>query len=481
MNLFRGSFWIILTILLTCPLLIQAQSTEEKLWTVEDCLTYARENNVQLKQLGLGVKSAESNLLQSKREMLPNANANWRHGFNVGGGIDPSTNNFVTETIQSQQWNVGSSYTLYNGMQRRNTIEQRKVQLALSEKDQEVYLNDLDFNILSAYLQILLTEEQVEVLNKQAELTKKSYDQTSKLVKAGLLPSGDLLNIEAQMANDTLNIVNGENAVSSAYLGLGQVLDYYEEMMIVKPNVVPPSTSELEARDPSLIYEKAIDLQPTIHAAQLRRDIAERELKIAEGARYPIVSLGANLGTNYSSFARRLDEDIEPNITQTILFTESLEPIYTLSPSFEKTPYFTQLGNNFGYGVSLNLNVPIFNNYRVKNAIAQSKINIENQRYGKQLAENNLRQTIERAYLDARSAAQQYAFAQRNVIARKRSLEYAEKRYDLGAINALEYFTAQNNFIAAELQLNSAKYEYVFRVKILDFYEGKSLTEGLKE
>lgn len=477
MKLFQRFFWG--TVMMACLYIgtVEAQSTETKVWSVADCLQYARDHNVQLKQLGLGVQSAESNLLQSRREMLPNANANLRNGINVGSGIDPSTNNFVTETIRSQQWTVGSTYTLFNGMQRKNTIEQRKVQLALSETDQSVYLNDLDFNILSAYLQILLAEEQLIVLNKQAELTKKSYEQTNKLVRAGLLPAGDLLNMEAQMANDTLNIVNGENAIASAYLVLSQVLDFYGEMEVEKPAVVPPSLSELEGRDPSLIYERALDLQPTIRAAQLRREIAEQDLKIAEGARYPTISLGASMGTNYSSFARQLDETIEPEITQTILFTESLEPIFTLSPSFENTPYLKQLSNNLGYGLSLNVNVPIFNNYRVKNAIAQSKINIENQRYGKAIVANNLRQTIERAYLDARSASQQYVFAQRNVTARQQSLEYAEKRYDLGAINALEYFTAQNNLIAAELQLKQAKYEYIFRVKILDFYEGKPLTD----
>ncbi len=434
------------------PSLLQAQEakSEKEQWTLQECLDYAHENNIQVKRLGLNVESAESNLKQSEMARLPNANGSFSHSFNLGGNIDPLTNSFVSTSTQGQNFGISSNLTLFNGSILKNTIAQRDLQLSLAETNIDQATENLDFSILSAYLQILLNKEQLKVVEQQSELTLKNYEQSQKLVKAGVIPAGDLLDIEAQMARDQLNIVNAENRVANAYLSLAQSLDYYKPIEVLTPDIPLPTSSELVNRNIDDIYNNALQNRPAIKIAELNTQIAEKTLAIAEGARLPSVFLNTGFNTRYSS--------------------------YELPPILIRDPYGKQLVNNSGMGVSLFVSVPIFNRYQIKNGINQAQLNMKNQQFGRQAEANNIRRDIEQAYLDAKGAAKQYEVAQKNVEALKQSLNYAEKRYELGAVNTLDVFTAQNSLTSAELQLQSAKYEYFFRLKILDFYEGKGIT-----
>lgn len=468
-------FFFIIIMLVHSFLLPNVQAQE--VWDLNKCIQYAKENNLFIKQLGLGVESAKHNQAQSKAARLPNANGSASHSANFGRTIDPTTNTFNTETIQATRFSVSSSTTLYNGSVIKNTIRLRDMEYELAKLETDVRANDLSLAILTAYLQILLSEEQLKVLQTQSDLTQEQLKQIQKLVNAGVLPAGDLLDIEAQIANDRLNIVNGENGIASAYLALAQSLDYYEPVTVAKPNVEIPTEAQLAVLNVADIYKMALSAQPQFKRADLSIQIAEQNLKIAEGSRLPSITLSAGMSTNYSSFAQRVLSADTVGLELVPLITEGGEGVLGLNVDVVtgKTPFFTQIGDNFGGFVAIGISIPIYNNRQFKNGISQAKINIENNRIIKDQEKNNLRKAIEEAYLNAQAAAKSYEATLANIEALRKSLQHTARKFELGVVNALDYLTAKNNLTAAELNLQSAKYQYVFTLKILDFYQGKPL------
>ena len=458
---------------------IRAQEEGNKVWTLEDCIHYAKENNIQLQQAGLQVSSAEINYRQSKDNCLPNLNAGANYGLNFGTAIDPTTNAFSTKASQAGSVSLNSNMSLYNGGSIKKTIKQRGLEYDLAKLEVQNMENNLILAILSSYLQILTAEEQLNVLDKQSALTYEQLEQTQKLIKAGMRPKGDVLDIEAQVANEEVTKVNAENIVAAAYMALAQSMDYYGSIRIQKPEIDIPSLANIDALEPTQIYEAAVNTQPEIKTANLRTQIAEQSLRVVESGKHPSLGVGANLNTRFSSLAKRIDEDAPLTYKPISYYTPNGELVetefYQPNIAFENTPLPSQFADNFGGYIGLNLNVPLFNQNRIKNNIALSKINIDNSRLQEQAVKNNLRRTIEQAYLDAKAAAQKYKATQSSMEALQKAFEFAEKKYNAGTANTFEYFTAKNNLAIAELNLQSAKYEYFFRMKILDYYQGKPI------
>ncbi len=470
--------WLIILSAFCSNVLSAQNNTDAQTWSFEQCTEYAQQNNVQAKQLQLQTESAGINLQQSQVNRLPNANANFSHGLNYGRSIDPFTNTFNTQATQASQIQVGSSVTLYNGMRQKNTIEQRRLELDAANWDLKDLHNNLELNVLSAYMQILLAEEQLRILEQQAEVTQRQYKQTESFVKVGALPAGNLLDIEAQIANDRLNTVNARNAIASAYLGLSQILNYYQPFTIQKPKITELPLTAINQMTGEQVYETALNTQPQLQSALLRTRVAEQSLKVAEGARYPTVSLSANLSSLYSSRAQDIIIGNSFDTTLTNYFTLTGTPIVSLTPEYtlKKTNYPKQIWNNLGGFVGINVSVPIFNQYQVKNAIKLSRINVANAQLNQENTRNTLRQQIEQAFLNGRSAALRYEASQANVAALEQAVNQTEKRMNAGAATSLEYLNIKNNLTVAQLNLESAKYEYYFRLKILDFYQGKPVT-----
>jgi len=471
-----------------CPLLlaqdIPLNNTATPEWSLQKCLNYARQNNLQLKQLELNKRSAVVNLKQGEDNRLPNVNGNFSHGVNWGRSIDPTTNAFSTQASQYSQLSVSSNVVLYNGLQLKNTIKQRKLEYELAQLQIDEAINNIDLNILAAYLQILLAEAQLVVLDKQATQTLQQHEQVNKLIKAGVLPAGDILNIEAQIANDNLNQVNAANAIEAAYLLLSQTLDYYEPIKIQKPKVFEPNEADLGALNATTIYQQALLVQAPIKTAEMRTKVAQQTLKVVEGAKLPTVTLGTSISSRYSSLSRDYSQaiiDTSYNFLD-ILFPLTQDTIPVGFPNVNantdnvpRVPYFNQLWENLGGYIGLNVSIPIFNRNQVNHRIELSKINIENNRLAENLTKNTLRQNVEQAYRNTIAAYSKYEASKVNIDALRKALNYTEKKFKLGLVNTLEYVTARNNLTIAELNLESAKYEYYFRLKILDYYQGKSL------
>ncbi|HNL05976.1 MAG: TolC family protein [Chitinophagales bacterium] len=472
------SFWIGCMLLVIQPLYAQNPPVAGQLWSLQNCIDFATQNNLSRKQLSLNVKSAEINRKQSHDDRLPNVNGSLSYGVNFGRSIDPTTNTFETQVSQASQIGLNSAFTLYNGNRINLTQEQRQLQLELAKLQIDEYDYNLQLSVLGAYLQILLSQAQLEVLLNQAAMTQEQYDQMQKMVDVGNVPAGNLLDIEAQMANDRLNEVNAQNAVNAAYLALQQTLNYYEPFQIVPPTQPMPALDAIDKMTAQEIYETASGLQPTNKVNDMQIQIAEKQLQIARTNLKPIVTLNASMNTRYSSLAKNYEvTGVDPTPVLAPYITENFDSIYTFNPVIKKSniPIYEQWGDNFGGYVGVGMQVPIFNQYQVRNSMALAQIGIENARLTQQNNQNQLRQQIEQAYLNAKAAAERYKATQSNIAALEKNFNFIKKRYELGMANNLDFNNAKNNLIGAQLNLQAAQFEYIFRLKILDYYSGKSL------
>lgn len=458
---------------------INLQAQEVKIWTLEECINYALDHNVNIKKQYLNVNFQEEVLNQSKLGILPNVNAFASHGYNWGQRVDPFTNEFATDRVRSNNLYLQGDLNLFSGMQQLNTIKKNKINLNKAQYDADYYKDDISISVATEYLQTLYFLEYVTMARNQIEITNQQVDRTLKLVEAGTLAKGDLLTIEAQQASEELSLVEAENNLSLSYLNLTQLLELptTEGFEIEKPELGLVEQTELFT--PKKIYNQALENRPEIKSAELNVESSVTDLKIAKGAYYPRLSLSGSLGSGYSG-ANQIGEDIftyNPQIGQ----TASGEAVFPNEPltgygSFNPKPFNDQLSDNLNETVGFNLSIPIFNGWSSRSNVAQAKIGIENANLDLQLQKNNLYKTIQQAYNDAMAANNKNRAAQKKVHATSESFKYAEQKFNIGLINSVEYNDAKKEYNNALSELIQAKYDYVFRTTVIDFYLGKPLT-----
>lgn len=454
-----------------------SQQDQDKQWSLQDCIEQAWQNNLQLQQQKLSVDIARENLTQSQANLFPTLNANASHSYNFGRTVDPFTNEFATERVRSNNFNLSSSLNLFSGFQVQNTIRQNRMELDASRMDLEYSYNDIALLVASAYLQILFNLELVENTSGQVEITRLQVERTRQLVEAGTLPRGALLTIKAQLASEELQLVNAQNQLNLSYLNLQQILFLPgdEVFQIQVPEIAIEPDEEL-TYTPLQVYRVAVQEQPQVKSAEIRIQSAERGVAIAQGGRSPMLSVRGSYGTGYSGASLEATEMImgEP---REIGVTASGEKVF--APSFEYEtrviPFSDQLNDNLNRSIGFALTIPIFNNFQTRSAISRSKINLENARLQNQIVREQLFQTIQQAHADASAALKRYAATEINVKALEESFRYTEQRFTVGMVNSLEYNDAKNRLSAAQSELLQSKYEYIFRLKVLEFYQGVPL------
>lgn len=457
-------------------LLIPASGFAQETWTLKQCIQHALNNNLQLQQLKLTSKTGELDYRQSKNNFLPIVNGSAAYGYNFGRALDPTTYSFSTENISYNSLGLNASLDLFNGFQNKNTLKQNAMQMDLNQLNFDATEDDIALAVCSAYLQVILAEEQEKVLREQAELTIGQKSQMEKMVRAGTLAQGDLLDLDAQMANEQLSIVTAQNAVATAYQSLQQLMEYYpdEPFLVDASSADMPSAEELATISADRVYESAASNRPEIKAAELQSRIAEQQIAVANGAKYPQLSLVGNLRTNATSVGVEIvgNEEIllplQTTTGETFFISQS-------APLTESAGFPQQWSDNFNSYVGLNLNIPIFNQGRVNTSIKRAEMNMANTHIAQKQSRNQLRNEINNAYLAATAAAKSYEASKSNIAALKQAFDQAEKKLNLGMINTFEYNTAKNRLAVAELNQSSARMELIFRVKILDFYQGKEL------
>lgn len=432
-------------------------ASAQKKWTLEECIAYALDHNIQVKQSRLDMEVNEVRELESKLSLLPGLNAGLSHSFGWGRSVDMATYQYVNTQTQSSYFNLSSDVTLFGGFQKLNTIKQRRANYLASKYASDKIQNDISLTVAGAFLQILFSRELLNNAEEQAAVTQQQIDRTRKLVEAGTLAHGSLLEIQAQGANEDVLVIQAENQYKLAYLDLLQLLELKGDTPFEIE--IPELEIGLEAvlLPVQQIYSHALGVMPEIKSAEMHLQSSDRALAIARGSRSPSLSMSAALGTNYSDQIRMSNNPFDPD--------------------YERVkPFEDQLRNNRSATLSVRLNIPIFNGYQISSYIAQSRLGLESASHSLEQAKNTLRKSVELAYADALAAHSSFQAREKSLINLLESFKYTEQRFNLGMVNAVDYNIAKNLLSKAESELLSSKYDYIFKLKILDFYLGKELS-----
>ena len=385
-----GVFVLLLFIFIS--LKIQAQET--RVWSLEDCINYALEYNIDIKKQSLNIDYQGEILLQSKLGMLPNLNGYASHGYNWGQTIDPFTNQFATDRVRSNNLHISADVNLFNGLQQLNTIKRNMLNLKAAQYDVNSYKDEIAISVATVYLQTLFYIEYVEIGKNQLQITNQQVERTGKLVAAGTLARGDLLTIEAQQASEELSLVESENNLTLSYLTLSQLLELStpKGFVIEKPELGLIDDPE-KLLDPEQIFAFAVEIRPEIQSAQIKVESSEKYLNIARGSLYPRLSFNGSWGSGYSGANK--------------------------DTSYNTKPFGDQLSDNNNRTIGLNLNIPIFNGWRSRSSIAQAKIGIADANLDLQLQKNTLYKVIQQAYNDAEAALNKHKAVLKKVNAKQ--------------------------------------------------------------
>ena len=419
-------------------------------WTLEQCIFYAHENNILIKQQTLSMEYNQNNLEQSKMGRLPSLNASSSYGATFGQGIDPITYEFKNQTVQSLNMSLNSSVTLFGGFQKTNTIRQNEFNLQASLQDLEKLKNDIALNIAAAYLQILFNTELLEVAKAQLEITRLQVERTRVLVEAGSLAKGGLLEIQSQQASEELQVVNSENDLVISYLNLTQILDLESAENF---KIVIPKLSQVEENEMlfgvNMVYAEAVAALPQIKSAEFKLSAAESGLKYSKGSRIPKLGLSASYGSGYSDVRTKIDNSTYP--------------------------MNDQLRDNASTSLFLSLSIPIFNNYMIRNGIKNSKLNLTSIELDLANAKNLLYKEIQQSYADALGALKKYRATEKALVSMEESFKYTQEKYQVGLVNAVDFNVAKNQLSRTQSDLLQAKYNYIFKTNILNFYRGEPI------
>lgn len=461
-------------------------SQQKRILNLEECIDIAVENNLTIRRSQLNLTSAEISLMQAKAARYPNLNAGGSYGYSWGRGIDPTTNLFTTQRIGFNGLSASSGVTLINGLQINNSIKQSKLDQQASEYDLMKAINDISLSTSLNYLNVIFNKELLENAKFVLESSKEQLNRTEKLVESGALPVSNELQLISQVATNEVNLINAENNLDLAILALkqGLLLPPGEEIDIMIPEI-EVDQSEVEGRTVKEVYEVALENQPEIQGADLRVESARVGVDVATGGMLPSLSLNGSLNTNYSDlFTERFVTDGTVMVTEDVptgLLTANGVPVLqprleTPNGTFEDYGVFDQYSDNLSKRLSLNLNIPIFNGFNTKASIQRSKITQQQAEITATETRNVLYQTIESSYRNALAAAKTYSASQRQVEALEETFRAIENQYNLGASNFTDFQVASNNLFQAQTDLSRAKYDFIFKLKVLEFYQGKQLT-----
>jgi outer membrane protein len=446
-----------------------------KNWNLSECIEYALKENLSVQQTGLAVSQNALQYEQSKRNKLPTANGQANYGYNYGFSVNPTNNQVVSQGLTSGSVGVSSGLNLYSGLQVQNSILQNETNLSASTQDKEDAERNIALSVAQAYLQVIMAKEMLENSRVQVNSTKTQIERLRKMIEAGSMAESGKYTLEAQLATEELSITTMENQVELAMLSLRQSMNLQPDisLTIETPNLGNYEPT-LETYSLKEIYKESEGSLPNIKSADLRVRSAMIGVELSKAPRKPTLSIYSQFNTRYSSIAmRQTDETIV--VTQPIFFNGQTVDLGFPQNKFEKSPVFYQLVRNFGLAAGLNLSVPIYS--RGQNLTNQqlAEINVKNAQLNAQIQRQSLRQAIERAAMDVKLAYSNYAASQKQLAAFRALLENTEKQLTFGVGNQVDFTLAKNNLNRIENDLIRLKYDFLFKTKILEFYQGKDL------
>ena len=437
-----------ISILLLTLFSVLGTKAQEKKWTLRECVEYALENNITIKQSELDVESAAIDKLTALGNFVPSVNGSGSLSSNTGANINPVTNAFETTTFTSFTTGVNVGLTLFDGLRNLRQLQRAKMNRLLSQYNLGKSKDDIALFVANGYLQVLLNKESLKVIQKQHEITLEQLQRTKDLVEAGVLPEGDLLEIEATSADELTRIVQAENAVQISLVSLAQTLliKDYESFDTVEQDYIVPG-SDIVNKPIDQIISRAREARYEVQIAEQNKLLAEKDVQLARGSYYP--TLNAFFGYN----TRWADND------------------------FLDRDFTTQLYENDGFSYGLQVNVPFLNGFNTRASVKRSLVNVKRTEFQLEQAELDLDSNVYQAYLDAKGSAEAYEAAQVAVKAQERAYQFAKDRYDVGLSNAFDFSQSKFRLENAQSQEVQNKFDYIFKLKVLELYFGIKIAD----
>ncbi|PQV46002.1 outer membrane protein [Jejuia pallidilutea] len=459
--------------------------SQQKKWTLLECVNYALENNISIQQSELDVQQNELNKKDAIGNFLPTMNANGNHSWNIGLNQNITTGLLENLTTQFTSFGLSSNVDIYNGLRNINQLHRSNLAILASQYQLADMKDDISLFVANAFLQILFNKEQLKIQQAQYEITNQDLIRTQELVDEGVLPRGDALELKATLASQVQQIVNTENALLLSKISLAQTLriDDYENFDTMDVEYEVPLTNILD-ESPEAIIEKAKENRYDLKIADANVKLAEYDLKLAKGNLQPSVTGFYRYNTRASYSDRVLGVEATPDGTNSpIGFVEGTGET-VLAPNFNTTriiggpdALFNQFSLNDGHNFGISLNIPILNGFSAKNNVQRNSINLKRSKNQYEQAKLDLETEVYQAMNDAKGALKTYEAAIKTEEARKEAFSYAKERYNIGLANSFEFSQSQARYEQALSEVIRAKYDYIFKLKVLEFYFGIPITD----
>jgi outer membrane protein len=478
--------------LLAAFVALQAQSQTEK-WDLKRCVEYATSHNISVKQADIQARIAAVQAKQSKLAVYPSVSGSSGLGMRFGRSIDPTTNAFSTTQFLYQNFGLSGGMQLYNYGSLKNaaTVADLNAKAALTDVDK--IANDISLSVANFYLTVLAAAEQVKITQVQIGQTLTQLEITKKRVDAGALPELNLAEIQVQLASDSSNYIAAYTGYEQNILNLQGLLnlDPAVPFEVATPNIstIPiPSFAELQ---PAMVYEMALGTQPLQKSNAIRLEAAKKSVLVAKAQQYPTLSVGGNLASNFSNSFKKTTGasflgygpgvpgyDSRVSIAGQDYYVQS--PMYKINQTNRNISeiwdgWSKQLSNNFGQNLGFNLSIPIFSAGQAKASYQRANLNVKNVELQKEQADITLKQNIYTSYNNATAALQKLNASTKAVETAQKAYDFASKRYEVGLLSSLDLITNQNNLLRAKVQQLSNQYDYIFKMKVLEFYKGQGI------
>lgn len=467
--------------MLVCSITIQAQS---KKWTLEECVTYAIQNNISIKQSELDSKMALIDKKSAVGRFLPSLNASASHSWNIGLNQDITTGLLQNKTTQFTSAGANVGIDIYRGLQNQNTLRKANLSIVAAKYQLVKMQEDVALNVANAFLQVLFNKENLKVQKEQLRINEKQYVRSEELVKVGSIPRGDLLDVKATLALNNQNVITAENSLLISKLSLSHLLQLkdFENFDVVDDTDVKDANN-IMAQTPSAIYEKAFEGRTELKIARTNLEIAEKNVAIAKGAFQPTLQgfYSFNSRVAYSDRVTGVIPNTS-NPTSIVGFVEGTNQ-NVLSPNFTRVlgnpaPFFDQFNTNKGQSFGMQLSVPVFNGFSARNNVERSKVSLERSKIAVEQQNLDLQRNVYTAFADAKGALNAYESSVAALEARQGAYNYATEKYSVGLMNSFDFNQSQTLLTNAQSEVLRTKYDYIFKIKILEFYFGIPLIKN---
>jgi len=459
-------------------------SFAQEKWDLRRCVDYALKNNISVQQADVQARVVALTYEQSKLAQYPSFTFQNRAGYQFGRSIDPSTNLYTNQEILTTDHSLNMNLDLFNWFSKKNTVAANQYQAEAYVAGAQKARNDIALNVANAYLQILLNSEQINISDIQVKQSLEQLTVVEKQVAAGALPELNLAQIESQLANDSSTLITANANYTLSVLQLKALLNIPADstFAVAVPPVETIPVESLAELDPAYVYSLALKNMPQQKINDLNLLAAQKNVSALKGQLYPAFTLFGGLNSFYSNAQKILPTDPVNMFLPIGQVTVAGTP-YTVTTINEqsvptnsvKNTYFRQFGNHFNQFVGVGLNIPLFNAGIAKTNWKKAQLNVENVQLQNAADAQTLKQDIYQAHASAMGALQKFNASKKEVETAQKAYDFARKRFDIGLLNAIDLITTQNNLFRAKINMTSSQYDYVFRIKLLEFYKGQGI------